>query len=220
VARTLCIVNFHGVGPPPRALDPGEDEVWMSAERFREALDVIAQAEDVEITFDDGNDSDVAVALPELRTRGLRATFFVVVERIGRPGFLSWDGVHALAAAGMSIGSHGARHVPWRRLDGAGLDEELAGSRRAIEEALGSEVHEAAVPFGAYDRRVLSAARRAGYERVLTSDGGRARRGAWLQPRTSLGPAHDADAVRRVLAGESAPRRGLRVAKRAVKRIR
>jgi peptidoglycan/xylan/chitin deacetylase (PgdA/CDA1 family) len=213
-------VNFHGVGEPTRALEPGEDQVWMTTDRFREALDVVAQSDGAEITFDDGNESDVAIALPELRSRGLRATFFLVVERIGRPGFLSSGDVRALAAHRMSIGSHGMRHVPWRGLDGADLERELAGSRRALEESLGSPVDEAACPFGAYDRRVLRAARAAGYRRVLSSDGGSARRGAWLQPRTSLGPAHDRDAIRRVLAGESAPRRTLNLAKQAAKRMR
>jgi len=34
----------------------------------------------------------------------MRATFFVITGFVGKPGYLSWDGVRALAAAGMEIG--------------------------------------------------------------------------------------------------------------------
>jgi peptidoglycan/xylan/chitin deacetylase (PgdA/CDA1 family) len=209
------IVTFHGVGDPPRALEAGEERVWLTTDGFRDALDAIAAADDAEITFDDGNASDVEVALPELRARGLRATFFVVADRLGSPGFLSAEDMRELVAAGMAIGSHGVRHVPWRGLDRAELEAETAGSRATLEEALGTPVEQAALPFGSYDRRALRAARAAGYRRVLSSDGGRARSGAWLQPRTSLGPGLDA---RRVLAGETTPRLG--GLKRLAKRLR
>ena len=110
-------LTFHGVGEPPRVLDRGEADVWVSKKRFAALLDAAAERNDVRITFDDGNVSDLEHALPALRARGLEATFFIVAGRIGTPGFVDASGVRQLAAAGMEIGSHGMRHRPWRRLD-------------------------------------------------------------------------------------------------------
>ena len=53
------IVNFHGIGMPPRELEPGEAGVWIGIDRFEEMLDTIEAGKrggDVAITFDDGTE--------------------------------------------------------------------------------------------------------------------------------------------------------------------
>ncbi len=180
-------ITFHGIGEPPRPLDPGEDSVWLAHEQFLIVLDQAAGRDNVTITFDDGNASDLQLALPALRERGLTATFFVVAERLGKPHFLDEDGVRALAAAGMDIGCHGFRHRRWRGLDVLALHEELIDSKVILEHVVGRSVTRAACPFGSYDRRVLRAARGCGYERVYTSDRGTAHPDEFLQARNSVG---------------------------------
>ncbi len=217
-----CInITFHGVGPRLRALDPGEDRVWLSSERFTSILDAVAGRRDVRISFDDGNASDAHVALPALCERGLTATFFVVAGRLGHPGFLSADDVTRLAHQGMRIGSHGMRHRSWRRLDDVDLLEELFVARLLLEDVVSRPVREAAIPFGAYDRRVLKEIRGHNYERVYTSDSGPARPDRWLQPRSSL-QAHDTPAqLERLLStGGSTWQGACRRAKSVVKRWR
>lgn len=208
----LINLTFHGIGSHERKLEPGEDTVWVSLDRFTTVLDAVAGRDDIHITFDDGNRSDLVHALPELRRRGLRGTFFVVAGRLGLPGFLSADDVRALADAGMAIGSHGMRHVPWRKLGATALDDELVVAKTDLERVLGQPVTTAAFPFGAYGRHSLAALRKAGYAHVYTSDGGPARDGSWLQARTSIterGPLEP------VLAGTiAAPRRMKQVLKR------
>lgn len=217
----LINLTFHGIGDADRAFEPGEADVWVSRERFGSLLDAVTGRDDVRITFDDGNASDLRVALPALRDRGLHATFFVVASRLRTPGFLDAAGVRALADADMAIGCHGMRHRPWRDLDDAALREELSDARRRLEDIVQRPVDAAGCPFGSYDRRVLGHLRRYGYERVYTSDRGTARANAWLQPRTSLGPADDAGVVRHIAAtdarGPAALRRRARL---AVKRWR
>jgi peptidoglycan/xylan/chitin deacetylase (PgdA/CDA1 family) len=221
--RPRCInLTFHGVGDPDRALEPGEAEVWVRRRDLRSILDAVDGRDDVRITFDDGNASDLEHALPALAERGLRATFFVVAGRLGTRGFLDAGGVRALADAGMAIGCHGMRHRPWRTLGDAALREELLDARRRLEEIVQRPVAEAGCPFGSYDRRVLARLRRYGYERVYTSDRGRARADAWLQPRNSVGPGADAgvlDAIAAADAGDAAKALGRR-ARLAVKRWR
>jgi Polysaccharide deacetylase len=197
MAERSINITFHGVAEPPRPLDPGEEDVWVGLEKFLAVLDGVAERTDVGISFDDGNLSDVEQALPALRERGLRATFFIVAGRLGAPHFVDEDNVRSLLAAGMEIGCHGMRHRPWRGLDGVELHEELVEAKAILEGVTGRPVTRAACPFGSYDRRVLRTLRRSGYYHVYTSDRGMARSGSFLQARNSVGPRDGSD----VLAG-------------------
>ena len=193
----------------------------MSREQFLSVLDSVEDRADVRITFDDGNASDVEHALPALRERGLKATFFVVAGRMGAPRFLDADGVKELAAAGMTIGCHGMRHRPWRGLDDDALREELLDAKAMLERVVERPITQAACPFGSYDRRVLRTLRKTGYHHVFTSDRGTTRSHDFLQARNSIGP-HDAAGVLEEIASlDSSPSRALpRRAKLAVKRWR
>jgi peptidoglycan/xylan/chitin deacetylase (PgdA/CDA1 family) len=217
------IVNLtvHGIGPTVRELDAGEDETWVRVDQFEQVLDAIKGREDVRITFDDGNASDVEIALPALRERGLTGEFYVLAGRLGEPGRLTADQVRELDQAGMKIGSHGWAHTDWRKIDAGEALQEMVRANQLLGELVGRPVTHVAIPFGSYDRNVLRRLHRAGVARAYTSDGGRARRDAWLQPRTSL--RHDIDEAwtREVLDGvPSLPSRARGAAARLVKRTR
>jgi peptidoglycan/xylan/chitin deacetylase (PgdA/CDA1 family) len=216
-ARTV-VLNVHGLGEPPRHMSPREAKVWIAPSTFDRILDAVAGREDVMLTFDDGNVSDVEIALPRLVARGMTATFFPVVGTLDQPGFLRGPDVSALVDAGMRIGCHGMRHRPWPDLEPDELYEELVLARQQLEGIAELPVTEAACPFGRYDRSVLAALRRAGYQRVFTSDGGSASSSAWLVPRNSLIRGQDHASVERLLSGErwsvALPRRARRLVKR------
>lgn len=221
VQQRAINLTFHGIGTPERPLEPGEGEVWIGRDQFLSLLDAVAARPDIRITFDDGNASDLREALPALRDRGLKATFFVVAGRLGEPAFLDADGVRELAAAGMGIGCHGMQHRPWRGLDSDALREELVDAKQVLEAVVERPVAEAACPFGSYDRRVLRVLRRSGYRRAYTSDRGPTRSNDFLQPRNSVGPVDEPDLVQRIAALDDSPRRAVpRRAKLAVKRWR
>lgn len=181
----------HGVGRPARPLDPGEDERWVTVDQFERVLDAVTDREDVHLTFDDGNESDVEIALPRLVERGLTAEFFPLAGRLGQRGYLDRDGLRELARAGMEIGSHGWEPRDWRRLDDRHARRELTDAPKLLGDLCGRPVRRYSLPFGAYDRRVLARLRQAGATRVYTSDGGAAHQDGWLQARTEL--RHDLD---------------------------
>ena len=223
VAAVKSVVNLtvHGIGTPVRNLDPGEDDMWVTVEQFEEVLDAVSGRPDVCVTFDDGNASDVEIALPHLAKRDMTAQFFIAAGLLGRPGRLDPEAVKELVRAGMRIGSHGWAHCDWRRLAPGQEREEMAEAQRLLGELAGEAITEVSVPFGSYDRHVLHRLRAAGVTRVYTSDGGRARPEAWLQARTSLRSTIDSAWISRVLDGRpSVPRRAQRIAARTVKRLR
>jgi peptidoglycan/xylan/chitin deacetylase (PgdA/CDA1 family) len=221
--RTEVVVHvtFHAVGAPGRPIDDDEDACRVDRARFESLLDVLAKRPAVRLHFDDGNASDLSVAAPALQARGLTATFFLPVGLLGKPGYLRASQVRELADAGMTVGSHGLNHRPWPTLADDDLDEEIAGAKRRLEDLVGRPVTDAACPFGAYDRRTLTALRDAGFERVFTSDRGVARPSEWIQPRNTVHRDDEPDDLRRVVEGRPGAWRELtRRARLTVKRWR
>lgn len=181
------ILTFHGVGPlPSRPVDAAEREFWSTTDTLSKALDLAALDPNVEITFDDGNLSDLEVAVPLLLDRGLRATFFVLGGRIGWQDFLSAQDIREMDRLGMKIGSHGMDHLPWSSLDDAALHRELIHSRDILEDLLGKPVLEAAMPFGDFNGHSLRTALKAGYHQIFISSGGFASDAMRIQSRTSV----------------------------------
>jgi peptidoglycan/xylan/chitin deacetylase (PgdA/CDA1 family) len=211
MASEAINLSFHGVGSPPGPeREPGEHDCWVRRDTFLALLDELRGRDDVRLSFDDGNASDVEVALPALVERGLTADFFVVAGRLGTPGNLDADGVRALTVAGMRVGTHGMDHRSWRGLDDADLAAELVEAREAIAEVTGSAVDAAALPLGQYDRTVLAALRKLDYRVVYSSDARRARRGAWFQPRYSVRAGDTRQSVRETVLAPPNVRRRLR----------
>ena len=217
----MIILTFHGVGPVPRNIDEGERNCWLEQDPFETVLDLARGQAHVELTFDDGNASDVEVVLPALLRRGLRATFSVCSARLDQPTFLSRTQVCELQSQGMRIGIHGVAHRSWRKLNPEQLSTELEGSRQVLEEFCGVSVNTAACPFGAYDRTVLRGLRRASYQKVYTSDGGSAAEGQWLQARTTITRSMPpADIQRLILRGPGAGEQWLIDFRKFLKRFR
>lgn len=93
-------------------------------------------------------------------------------------GFMSWDQLRALAAAGHEIGSHSMSHALLTVVDDEQLRREVEGSRTRIEREVGAACDSFCYPNGDLDARVLRAVRRAGYRRAVTTRWG-------LNPRTA-----------------------------------
>lgn len=217
----LTILNFHGVGPVTREVDRGERDCWLETDFFERVLDLVVGKPHVRLTVDDGNESDHSHVLPALTKRGLQASFFVCSERLDQPTFLSRSQVIELKLAGMTIGSHGAIHQPWRGLGDGELDREIFESRRILESLCSTVVDSAACPFGSYDRKVLSKLKSARYRAVYTSDGGSAHESEWLQARTTITRGMSMPAIERLVLSGRGTRSQLGInLRKIVKRLR
>lgn len=212
-ARERLVVNFHGIGEPWDGVPDDERPYWCPREEWPAFADVLAELArqnevKLEITFDDGNLSDIEHGLPVLAERGLTATFHICAGRLGQPRYLAEEHLRELRSAGMGIGSHGWSHVDLRRIDPVELERESVGSGERLSAVIGAPVTHFALPFGSYDRRVLRSLR--GYQTVYTSDRSRAALVGWLIPRMSYISGWEADDLLRFATERYALARRLR----------
>lgn len=213
----LC---FHGIGRCAVEREPGEADFWISQSLFLRVLDDVAERRDVQLSFDDGNASDVEVALPALVDRGLTASFFVLAGRLEDHASLGPADLVRLREAGMAIGSHGWAHVPWRGLSERDVGREFVDARAAIEDASGTTVTTAAMPLGRYDRRSLRQLRQARYRTVYSSDRFPARPDSWLQARYSLTAADTRQSIAAIVQTRPGAREMRNVLASSAKRLR
>ena len=144
------------------------------------------------ITFDDGYRNNLEHALPVLQRHRFTATCYAVSSLFGSTN--RWDegkGVprkqlmdgsdwRAWLAGGMEVGAHGRRHLDLRTLDGAAARDEIAGSRRELEDSLGVPIRHFCYPYGSFDPRDRDLVREAGFATATTVERGRAAPGADL----------------------------------------
>ena len=124
----------------------------------------------VVITFDDGYEETHSVAWPLLKQFGFPATVFVTPGEVGWPGFATWEQVTELARDGMTIGSHTMHHNYLPLVSADRLPDELAESRRVIEERIGRPVRFLSYPVGGFTAEVQAVARQAGYLAACTTN--------------------------------------------------
>jgi peptidoglycan/xylan/chitin deacetylase (PgdA/CDA1 family) len=106
-------------------------------------------------TFDDGDAGQFDRGFPALAKRGMSATFFVTTDWVGKPGYVSWNGLREAKAAGMSIQSHTRSHPFLSELTAEELGNELAGSRAILDDQLGQQTTTLALPGGDPPRSAL-----------------------------------------------------------------
>jgi peptidoglycan/xylan/chitin deacetylase (PgdA/CDA1 family) len=145
--------------------------IGVSMDQVHEALTAGRHipAQWVAITFDDGNESDHAEALPVLADSGFRATFFVCGARVDAPGGLSRAALREMHDAGMHIGSHAMTHRFLTTLDGVAERDELARSRDLLESVVGARVDHFAPPGGRWSARTERTLRDLSFCAVSTS---------------------------------------------------
>ncbi|MHC4870591.1 MAG: polysaccharide deacetylase family protein [Planctomycetota bacterium] len=100
------------------------------------------------ITFDDSWESHLTVALPLLEKYSCKGMFFLTVEQIGKSNMLSEKQIRELTDKGAVIGAHGVNHRYFNDLDSYQLRNELAGSRKALSDITGKDIHTLALPGG------------------------------------------------------------------------
>ena len=196
MAQEIVLI-FHGIGTPRPELPLEEHPYWIRNEFFDEILRTVAAHEHKErvvLTFDDGNETDLYAA-ERLASTGLNGKFYLLTGRFGKRHYLNRTHARDLTGAGFEVGLHGRGHIDWRFASPADLDAETVESRFELADAIGCPVVSAAIPFGAYNRRVINHLIRQKFDRVYTSDAGPAKTEDIFRRRTSVMAHHSVEDI-------------------------
>jgi peptidoglycan/xylan/chitin deacetylase (PgdA/CDA1 family) len=102
------------------------------------------------LTFDDGQGSQITVALPELRRRSMVGTFFVMTVVLDKPHWMSRQDLRRLDSAGMTVAAHTWDHHRADRYGGTDWRTQLDQPRAELESILRKPVRHFAYPYGAW----------------------------------------------------------------------
>ncbi|MEO7910578.1 MAG: polysaccharide deacetylase family protein [Roseiflexaceae bacterium] len=123
----------------------------------------------IALTFDDGYADAYTDALPVLKRYGLVATFYIVTNFIGQPGYMTWEQVAELRDAGMEIGAHTVSHPDLTLLDWETAGVEIAQSKIELDRHLGINVTSFCYPTGLYNAGIEEQVRASGYLNATTT---------------------------------------------------
>lgn len=207
---------YHGIGEPA---DPAEDARFtVTVAELEAQLEELAAAggaldprratigdSGVALTFDGGERSVLAEAVPRLARRGWVGALFVTTERIGHPGWLSPEDVKGIRAAGWLVGSRGHTGRPLPALPFAELRDELSRSRERLLAILGTPPSHLALPEGRSSPRVEDEARTLGFTTLWSATAGMNAATLPNGPlrRTALRRGEPLDRFRRIVRGDA-----------------
>jgi peptidoglycan/xylan/chitin deacetylase (PgdA/CDA1 family) len=136
------------------------------------------------LTFDDAYADLLEVACPIMAERGLPGVVFAVAGKLGGTNewdskhrattldLLDADGLRAVAAQGIEVGSHTVSHHPLTKVPESELEEEIAGSTDLLEQAGLPRPRVFSYPYGEWSPSIAAVARAAGYEASFTVEPG------------------------------------------------
>ncbi|MBI3314332.1 MAG: polysaccharide deacetylase family protein [Candidatus Omnitrophica bacterium] len=129
----------------------------------------------VVIQFDDGYEDNYTNAFPVLKKHHLPAMEFLISDKVGTPGFLTWDQVREMDARGFKAGAHTRHHVYLPDVSPDVARDEIFGSKKIIEEHLGHAIDYFCYPSGGFTEEVKGAVQEAGFKAAVTTNRGQDR---------------------------------------------
>lgn len=191
---TIPILMYHEIGDGPNSLyvpfnnfceqieflkTQGYQVITLSkAMELLKANQKIPDSKYLVITFDDGYASFYSQAWPVLQEAGMTATVFLISQAVDQQRYLNWNDIRIMRNCGIEFGSHTRTHPSLRALGTDKLTQEISGSKKEIEEKLGTAVLSFCYPSGEFNREALAAVKNAGYWGAVSTRHGLAQGGS------------------------------------------
>lgn len=124
------------------------------------------------ITFDDGYEDAFINAYPILKKYEMTGVFYIIVNKVGQPGYLSWDQIIKMQSDGMLFGSHSISHPNLSLLPDEKIEKELSESKQILEEKLNVKINDFCYPSGKYSNQTIKMLEELGYTNSVTTKSG------------------------------------------------
>ena len=137
--------------------------LWVSAANSFAAHTITPWPENrkgaVSLSFDDGCQSQVSLGVPALNARGLKGTFFLIIDGITDGFSPPWNSWRDVANVGHEIGSHTVTHPYLTTLSPTQVQYELEASKTEIDaQVLQQKCLTFSYPFGDFNDAVQTVA--------------------------------------------------------------
>src|SRR4029077_3238413 len=184
--RAACVVlYYHEVRSEHRAHFARQMDILLRCAvptRADHTVPLSPGARYAAVTFDDWYLNVVEITLPELESRIIPSTLFIVSEALGkRPPWMvdssssangekimSDDQLRRLPSDLVTVGSHTMTHPELPCLNEEDARRELSESRAKLEKILNKKIKLFSFPHGAFNAKLIEWCREVGYERVFT----------------------------------------------------
>lgn len=172
------VLVYHTISSPAEPL-PGEIDIspeafarqvdwlarWRSVVPLIETLSPNKRRHPVALTFDDGFQDNLTVALPLLEKYSMPATVFVTPGFTGNESYLARAEVRELSRHPLiTIGAHGLWHRHFNHLTTDEARQELVEARRVLEEITDKKITLMAWPYGECNAQLEQLATECGYQ--------------------------------------------------------
>jgi peptidoglycan/xylan/chitin deacetylase (PgdA/CDA1 family) len=126
------------------------------------------------ITIDDGYRDNYHNGFPILKELGFKATIFLPTDFLDRgdPGYMTWDMVHEMSAAGIRFEPHSKSHVNLDKRSRDFLIWEMLGSQETVAAHIGYTPRFFGYPGGRYDETAVQVLEELGFWGAVTTMGG------------------------------------------------
>jgi peptidoglycan/xylan/chitin deacetylase (PgdA/CDA1 family) len=127
----------------------------------------------VVLQFDDGYEDNYRYAFPILKKYGFPAIIFLISDKVGSTYYLTWDQIKEMENNNIMFGAHTRHHVYLPMVSLAVAQDEIAGSKKIIEDHLGHKIDYFCYPTGGFTKDIKGLVMDAGYKAAVTTNRGK-----------------------------------------------
>jgi peptidoglycan/xylan/chitin deacetylase (PgdA/CDA1 family) len=183
-----AILMYHHIQDVPNNANSTEKNLSLSPAKFKEEIKYLSDSgyktailselfndvpeKRVILTFDDGYKDLMTNAFPTLKVYGFRGVTFIIVDDVGKPGYVTWDDLKLLKNEGWEIGSHSLTHLDLEVSSNDTSQKQIIDSKKILEDELGIKVEFFCYPAGKYNLNTISILKAAGYRGAVTINSG------------------------------------------------